>query len=357
MEELKLTKDLRALTIDPEFRDLIPSPSDEERALLEDSIVANGCESPLFIWNGVIVDGHNRYEICQKHSIPFAVVEKDFVNRDAALLWIIQTQLGRRNLTSYQKSELVLRFEPMLKMHAKERQEETRFSSTDTVVKNSAPPMEYGKTREQLGNLAGVSHDTIKKVKKLVDSADDDTKQKLRRGDVSIHKAYTDLMQKEHVGKTKICERCHQEKPVADFNIPSKHRAFSALCKQCEAEVAATAKEAERVAVATDEPVLIVTAAERTVETPRGHFSTLGELRDIPEHFPKVAELFRRTLDACYNGVDINLRQYKPSMVSEENTAALRAMIVSSFEETLEVFDSFITRTYGNRTAEKNEEV
>ena len=82
MEELKLTKDLRALTIDPEFRDLIPSPSDEERALLEDSIVANGCESPLFIWNGVIVDGHNRYEICQKHSIPFAVVVELSIKRD-----------------------------------------------------------------------------------------------------------------------------------------------------------------------------------------------------------------------------------------------------------------------------------
>ena len=91
MEELRLTKELRTLTIDPEFRDLIPPLTEEERKLLEDSIVVNGCESPLFIWNGVIVDGHNRYDICRKHGIPFAVVEKDFTSRDAALMWIIQT--------------------------------------------------------------------------------------------------------------------------------------------------------------------------------------------------------------------------------------------------------------------------
>ena len=114
MEELRLMKELRELTIDPEFRDLIPPLAEEERRILEESIVANGCESPLTIWNDTIVDGHNRYDICRKHSIPFAVLEKDFADRDAALLWMIQTQLGRRNLTAYQKSELALRFEPLM---------------------------------------------------------------------------------------------------------------------------------------------------------------------------------------------------------------------------------------------------
>ena len=60
------------LTVDPEFRDLIPPLNEEELKLLEASIVADGCESPLIVWNGVIVDGHNRYAICRKHEIPFA---------------------------------------------------------------------------------------------------------------------------------------------------------------------------------------------------------------------------------------------------------------------------------------------
>ena len=59
------------LTVDPEFRDLIPPLNEEELKLLEESLVADGCESPLIVWNGVIVDGHNRYAICRKHEIPF----------------------------------------------------------------------------------------------------------------------------------------------------------------------------------------------------------------------------------------------------------------------------------------------
>ena len=64
------------LTVDPEFRDLIPPLNEEELKLLEANLVADGCESPLIVWNGVIVDGHNRYAICRKHDIPFSIQEK-----------------------------------------------------------------------------------------------------------------------------------------------------------------------------------------------------------------------------------------------------------------------------------------
>ena len=63
-------KKLYDLTVDPEFRDLIPPLNEEELKLLEESLVADGCESPLIVWNGVIIDGHNRYAICRKHDIP-----------------------------------------------------------------------------------------------------------------------------------------------------------------------------------------------------------------------------------------------------------------------------------------------
>ena len=107
-------KKLHTLIIDPEFRDLIPPLNDDELTMLEESIVANGCESPLIVWNGVIVDGHNRHAICQKHNIPFAVTEKEFSSREDAMLWMLRNQLGRRNLNSYQRSELALKFEPLI---------------------------------------------------------------------------------------------------------------------------------------------------------------------------------------------------------------------------------------------------
>ena len=114
-------KKLHTLTIDPEFRDLIPPLNDDELTMLEESIVANGCESPLIVWNGVIVDGHNRHAICQKHNIPFAVTEKEFSSREDAMLWMLRNQLGRRNLNSYQRGELALKFEPLIASASKKR--------------------------------------------------------------------------------------------------------------------------------------------------------------------------------------------------------------------------------------------
>jgi len=179
-------KKLYTLIIDPEFRDLIPPLNDEELAMLEESIVANGCESALIVWDGVIVDGHNRYAICQKHGIPFAVTEKNFDSREDAMLWMLRNQLGRRNLNSYQRGELALKFEPLLKAEAKRNQ--IRKPADESVPQNSAEQRADGETRNKLAKLAGVSHDTIKKVKKLSESADEETKGKLRRGEVTVHK-------------------------------------------------------------------------------------------------------------------------------------------------------------------------
>ena len=73
-----MEKKLYKLRIDPEYQNLIPPPSDEEYKMLEESIIRDGCDTPLVVWKGTIVDGHNRYKICQKHNIPFAIEEKEF---------------------------------------------------------------------------------------------------------------------------------------------------------------------------------------------------------------------------------------------------------------------------------------
>ena len=161
-----IEKKLMTLTIDPEFRDLIPPLTGEELKMLEDSIVRYGCEQPLVAWNGVLVDGHNRYSICQKHEIPFAVEEKHFEDRNDAMMWMLRNQLGRRNLNSYQRSELVLKYEPFLRAEARNRQSTSTGGDSPQLTQNSAEAGEKGETRMQLGKLAGVSHDTIKKVKK-----------------------------------------------------------------------------------------------------------------------------------------------------------------------------------------------
>jgi hypothetical protein len=92
--------------INPEFHDLIPPISPEERQLLEESIIKEGCREKIIIWDGCILDGHNRYEICQAHDIPFGIHEMCFENENEAKIWIINNQFSRRNLKPEQMSYL-----------------------------------------------------------------------------------------------------------------------------------------------------------------------------------------------------------------------------------------------------------
>lgn len=97
------------LQIDPEFESKIPPLTEEEYQLLEENILQDGVVlNPLIVWNGCIVDGHNRYRIIQAHpEIEYTVFEKDFPDRYAAIAWICCNQLGRRNLTPQQKKYLI----------------------------------------------------------------------------------------------------------------------------------------------------------------------------------------------------------------------------------------------------------
>jgi hypothetical protein len=89
------------LQIDAEFKNLIPPLSSEEKLQLEANLKEFGCLDPLIVWQGedILLDGHNRYEICIREQIPYNIVEIDITDREAALSWIANHQLGRRNIT------------------------------------------------------------------------------------------------------------------------------------------------------------------------------------------------------------------------------------------------------------------
>lgn len=97
------------LRIDPEFESKIPPLTEEEYRQLEENVLQDGVVlNPLIIWNGCIVDGHNRFHIIQAHpEIQYTVFEKEFPDRYAAIAWICCNQLGRRNLTPQQKKYLI----------------------------------------------------------------------------------------------------------------------------------------------------------------------------------------------------------------------------------------------------------
>ena len=331
------------LTVDPEFRDLIPPLNEEELKLLEASLVADGCESPLIVWNGVIVDGHNRYAICRKHEIPFSIQEKNFSSRDDAMLWMLRNQLGRRNLNDYQRGEMVLVLKSRMKTEAEKRKyagvsdcdlpenfQEGQASEKDRKGR------EERETYTRLGKLAGVSGRQMRKIDKLANSADEATKAKLRKAEVSVHRAYTDLLEKEHEGETKICERCKQEKSLSAFSIPSNRRSFSSVCRDCEKEISAVAKSAAEAAAKTAGGTEKMTDASKS-ELPcpiPGMVMHNGApihverpLPDTPEMFRYVADLVKSCCDSYVIGLTSAMRRYSDGMGSEEHNAQILEMV------------------------------
>ena len=106
MQETGRFIDIPIVKIDDEFRSLIPVMVKEEKDALETSLLTEGCRDALVIWDGLLLDGHTRFELCGKHDIIFKIIEKTFETREQAKLWIINNQLGRRNLTPKQTSYL-----------------------------------------------------------------------------------------------------------------------------------------------------------------------------------------------------------------------------------------------------------
>ena len=142
------------LTIDPEFQGTIPPLQEEELKQLEENILTDGVViNPLIVWNGVIVDGHNRYRILQKHpEIQFTTYEKEFSDRYAAIAWICKNQLGRRNLTPQQFKYLVgQRYEAEKQSHGGDRKSSRK--STDKIC----PLISSHQTRATIAREANVS--------------------------------------------------------------------------------------------------------------------------------------------------------------------------------------------------------
>ncbi len=174
------------MKIDNEFKALIPPLSKEEFEQLEANCLRDGIRDSLIVWddNGefVLIDGHNRYEIAQKHNLPYNHKRMTFPNREAVIEWIILNQFGRRNLSAYDRSILALKLKPVIAEKAKER-----------MLSGKANPnqkSDVGMTSQQLGKIAGVSHDTIHKVEVIQEKAPEEIRAKVKSGELSINQGY-----------------------------------------------------------------------------------------------------------------------------------------------------------------------
>ena len=102
-----MDKGFAVLEIDQEFKNLIRPLRKDEYLQLEVNLTIDGCRDPIITWNNIIIDGHNRYEICNRLRIPYAVREMPFESRDQVIVWICNNQLGRRNISEETRRYLI----------------------------------------------------------------------------------------------------------------------------------------------------------------------------------------------------------------------------------------------------------
>ena len=179
---------LNALKVDPEFQGKIPPLTFEELNQLEANILRDGrIINPIIVWEGLIVDGHNRFIIAKKHpEIPFTVHETEFANRYEAIIWICKNQLGRRNLTPEQKKYLIGKQYEAEKLNHGGDQKSNLKKSTG----QNGQSIDKRWTRRRIADENGVNDSFVKRAEQFskgVDAAEKavpGTRQKVLSGEV-----------------------------------------------------------------------------------------------------------------------------------------------------------------------------
>lgn len=158
---------IQTLIIDPEFESLLAPLTDKEFEQLEENIKREGCLEPLTTWNGIIIDGHNRYKICHKNSIPFRNRPTAFQNRDEVIAWICANQLGRRNISEETKKYLIgkkYETEKIIGARNAEGVNQHTASPVHAVAHRKVVIVpSHNKTAHEIGKEYNISHNTVYK--------------------------------------------------------------------------------------------------------------------------------------------------------------------------------------------------
>lgn len=169
-------KQIYSLQIDEYFKQLIPPLTPNELKQLEENILKDGCREPLCVLENIIIDGHNRYEICTRLKIPFFIQKIEFNNREEVIAWICTNQLGRRNITEETRRYLIgKRYEIEKKIGAKNILGKNQHNEKEVSAKIYHKPQiqeERGLTAERIGKEYNISQGTVRKYADYAKSID-----------------------------------------------------------------------------------------------------------------------------------------------------------------------------------------
>jgi ParB-like chromosome segregation protein Spo0J len=187
------------LQIDPELRDLLPPLSKDEYKDLENSILKYGVQDAIKVWTDeqtdktYVVDGHNRYNICKKHKIPIEYWQiqelgtAKYSTKQDVIKYMLDTQLGRRNLTPAQRYAIASKYKSLFEEKAKHNMSDGGKGLTNLSKVN---------TRKQMAKAVGVSEGSIAKLDKIYQSDNNEVKKNVMSGETSIDAGFKQIVNK-----------------------------------------------------------------------------------------------------------------------------------------------------------------
>jgi len=223
------------IKINDVLRAYIEPLTESEYQALERSILVEGCRDALVLWEDVLVDGHNRYQICQQHGIPFKVTENtSFRSLEDVKLWMIDNNLGRRSISDFQRGVLALRKKEIMAARAVELA--TAAAAEDAAIappqgdtikaKPAAMPLA---SREDIARAARLSSATIGQIEKIQKTATPELVEAVRAGTISINAAATvaSLSEAEQVaavagGKKELQKAAKEVRELRAASRPTK---------------------------------------------------------------------------------------------------------------------------------------
>ncbi len=215
---------VKHMKILPELEALIPALTGDEFAQLKANILAEGCREPLILWEKsetefILVDGHNRYRICQEAGKEFRIDKKNFDSLEVIKDWMINNQLGKRNVTEQVKSYLRgLQYD-----REKNNIGGTGANQYKEGNGDNLPPQ---RTREKLAEQHKVSEKTIQRDFKyaigleLLVGNDYELKSKILNKEIKVNKALIESISEKTPNEVaEIRENIQKGEPQKTLNL------------------------------------------------------------------------------------------------------------------------------------------
>jgi len=192
------------IVVNEELKAYIDPLTPEEHEALERSILTEGCRDALVLWGEVLVDGHNRYGICQKHGLPFQTVQNTrFKTIEDVHLWMIDQHLGRRSISDFLRGVLALRKKDIVDERRARALADTAPSDDDAPFDADAPastessadsasalpPPAPLSSREAIARAARLSSNQVVMIEKIQKQAAPELVAAVKSGVISINTA------------------------------------------------------------------------------------------------------------------------------------------------------------------------